>query len=486
MKFLRSLLLVLFTLLPLNNVQSQSENYWSAPINISSYDQQARQPTAIADRQGWVHVIWAGTWREDNDLQEQGYGNTLYYSRWNGKTWSPPIDILIGPNNTTSFPSLAVDPYGILHLMWISDAQIFYSSALIENAASAKGWSKPAPIPSTHTAGAFIVHLQSGDDGVLHAVATEKSNLIQYITSKDNGNTWQEVSFVVASRTHYLHDPRLLIDQSGNLHILWSQYEKPNNWPPAGLYYSRSLDKGRVWLSPILISSEGAEGRGVIWERIPGEIHIIWSGTGENTGRYHRYSMNSGETWSGITQIEEIHATFGTTLHGLITDSANNLFLVSGIESIMAGEWKNSKWEIESNPISPMKPTELERYECGSINLVAATGNELFAIYHCAGDDGRSAVWVNRYQTRSPRAVADFLPRVQFATVTPILTLDYIESTEQDTTALNGDLETGIINISNNGVQSSVAAPLLIATLTPLLLIVIIAVFQVIGGKRIR
>jgi hypothetical protein len=90
---------------------------WGEPIPLSNSSIQAWQPTIAADLAGNVHIMWSQSTQLERPV---GYGDTLYYTRWDGKKWITPVDVLVSPEAGlgAEFPEMTVTPDGTLHAIW--------------------------------------------------------------------------------------------------------------------------------------------------------------------------------------------------------------------------------------------------------------------------------------------------------------------------------------------------------------------------------
>jgi hypothetical protein len=95
-------------------------NSWSEPAIISQAQVGAGRQDVAADRQGNLHVVW--------DVQTDGEGNSdmLSYARWDGNTWTKPVDIFYSPGQV-HIPAVAADSEGVVHGVWVSGYSILYS-----------------------------------------------------------------------------------------------------------------------------------------------------------------------------------------------------------------------------------------------------------------------------------------------------------------------------------------------------------------------
>lgn len=382
----------------------QPASEWGLPQAISEEGLNASLPTAAVDDTGTVHVIWTGS--SPAEEQTRGEESSLYYARYDGNDWSEPRDVIVGPGSRVEYPSLTVDHRGALHLTWLSDGRLYYSSAVVAAADSARDWRVPTPLELDHAVPQFPVQIQADAHDILHAVACSNAQTIYYLRSADSGASWLRHVVVDGGLNYQVTEPQLIIDANETFQIVWSTYAL-GGWPPNGVEYSRSIDGGESWSKPLRLSQEGQFAKASIIEREPSELHVVWSGTDALRGRYHTWSQDAGETWSPIASIDGFPYTLGGTLQGLAVDAARGLHLVAGIEQVRASDWLGHDWTYPVEISPPVLPAE--RQECEALSAHTVLGNRLLAIYNCprtSSPHGSSGfVWVN-WRTLDAPAIA--------------------------------------------------------------------------------
>ena len=69
--------------------------------NFSNTVESSVDPLLLADQTGAVHLFWSEDVGGRASLGGTTAGNTIMYSRWDGVTWSTPVDILLSPLDPT-------------------------------------------------------------------------------------------------------------------------------------------------------------------------------------------------------------------------------------------------------------------------------------------------------------------------------------------------------------------------------------------------
>ena len=375
---------------------------WAEPIKISD-DVQGNYPVIAADPSGGVHVLFPEVRQEGLDGS-----NVIYYVYWDGATWSTPVDVLASPDGSRAeFLALAAGPDGKLHLIWHGQ-RLYYSSAPANAAASARAWSSLQAI--TAPGQLWYPDIVASSTNILHVAypQIDSPRGLYYIQSRDGGNSWSQ-PIRVSSEPEEDRSPmhvRLYVDAKGDIYVVWSEYSLPAGWPPLGVFYARSSDGGQSWSEPF----EVAEGPyDLINMAVVGddEIHLVWSGTGEAKGRYHRWSPDGGRTW---TPTEKIFVGVGGFHHfpGMAVDSGGTLYLVTaGVDptqhsggQLFFSYWTGQSWASRESITGPIG-------DFYSAEMVVSEGNRLNVTFF---DENQRTIWYAMGRTSAPYQPPQPLP----------------------------------------------------------------------------
>lgn len=362
-------------------VKVDAQSPWaSAELIYSSSD--VESPVGVSDRYGNLHVFWWGT---GVTSQLKSDPTSIFYSRWDGQTWTTPTDILLSPNGERTYhPGVVVDNNDRLHLIW-NGSTLYYSSALVYNAESPREWSAPVSI----SAGIPVATQSSiavGPDGSLHVVFSEAGGDVYHVYSSDMGITWNDPNILTSVPDNFCSMmPHIAIGHDGKIHIVWSQAPLPEAYPPSGVYYARSEDGGLTWTDPTQFARDGYGEANIIIDA-NANLHIVWNGRATVAGRYHVYSDDEGQTWSNvITVVDPSTSQAGLTGEpGLVTDSIGGLYFIGG--GAIFNEWTNGGWAA---PISLVDLAYKRIEYVENPSLVISGGNRLNAILM----DGRKNLW---------------------------------------------------------------------------------------------
>jgi hypothetical protein len=146
----------------------------------------------------------------------------------------------------------------------------------------------------------YYFHLSNvtGVDGWLDRIVCQKST--------DNGTSWSDGSFAGLNGSKDQDKQWSVIDRSNdNIYLTWTQFDEYGNEDPSCasvILFSKSLDGGESWSSPIQINKfvgDCLDGDDAVGGAVPavgpnGEIYVTWAGP---TGLVFNRSLDQGETW---------------------------------------------------------------------------------------------------------------------------------------------------------------------------------------------
>lgn len=278
----------------------------NSPQKISTSTNDNLAPAIVADSNGKIHVVWM-----DAPNGWSSSTTTLVHSFWNGAVWSTPTTIASG--NFHELPALAADSNGNIHLAWDADTnpsawQIYYSkyngtswSAAVAISGSTAGdtaWDSDIAIDSSgnpHVAYTFIpagtvgnqrftyyakfngaswvAPINLTESGTFHqypTIAADKVGKVQVAwksTASDNssyqivhrewnGSTFSStnsVSGVVIQINEA--EPRIITDNNNLAHLVWEERVDPLS-ADFNIKYSK---RNGTWSAPFTVSALGSE-----------------------------------------------------------------------------------------------------------------------------------------------------------------------------------------------------------------------------------
>lgn len=366
---------------------------WSKPVNLSNSPPLSTHPAITSDDYGNIHVFWSeevgGRARQPGDMG--GQGNSILYTRWDGSSWSPAVDVLSVPGEMVAeYVAVATGPANKIHAVWTGQSVFYYSNASIWEADSAHAWLEPVVIATNSARSRLessIVEDHLGNIHIIYATSSTEPG-IYYIRSQDSGETWSPAALLSEpfdALEHSYSTVRIIADDEGILHAVW-QTSQQEGFGQA-VYYSRSIDQGQSWSSPTQLAYRDPGDMWIDWPYLVAEgdsrLHLIYV-DGTNVGRAHRISIDGGETWPPADQIL-------TTMEGIngyivpLVDDSGRMHLIVNMRTtdgqtvgIYYAQREGSSW-------SPVVPLDVSSPAAPSAHYAAAVmglGKEIHVVYN--------------------------------------------------------------------------------------------------------
>ncbi len=363
---------------------------WQPPVKIYDTDNEIDWPLLLSDASGRLHLLWNEQELEDG---EPTGNSTIYYMTKTGNFWSDPVDVLM-PGST--YLDGVIDEYGRLHLVMSSLGKpVYFTQTRDANALAAPLWLQPQHLSGPlQTAAAIAID----PAGVLHVVYGGAGS-ITHIRSEDWGNTWSDVVQIgpsfPAGQAVTGGSISLAIDEEGVLYATWTLGELPSGYPPIRSEFAYSGDGGQSWSTPVEVAPYDFELASMVTGS--GQQHTLDIGRAGVGGRYHRWSLDFGRTWSPRLELSPPEEGTGLSGGELALDSANILHAVFGLDApntehdpetettsesdtiIVYSYWNGKTWSPWVN-ISGILPAHLER-----ISIEIIQGNRLDTIWASYG-----------------------------------------------------------------------------------------------------
>lgn len=369
-------LLILTLATPFADAQSGA---WTTPVVLA--DEFGWWPSLAVDPLGGVHVVWsAGQLAQFGS--EDFLMDVLAYSRKEADGWRPPIDVLSGSSTEayTVRNGIAASPDGRLHAVYRVLTKIYYASAPIQDAWSAREWTQPRLIAGL----GYYTDITADIHGRIHMVWSQQverdsefgnnpncvmCSEIFYRRSEDGGTTWSAPTNV--SKTEWGSDkPRIHVDEGNHVYITWDEgvdwYTGRGEVQSVALAVSR--DGGVTWDNPMFFGLDQREQGG----HAPRDVAFGYDGFGNlviayrrvldathatsDYQLYYQVSRNYGRTWSEPDSIPGALARTGDDTgldnYDIARDRQGHLHLVfvgaRDLEDAGAGlyhvEWDGNAW----------------------------------------------------------------------------------------------------------------------------------------------
>lgn len=292
------------------------------PVKISNSSNQTIFPQTVTDTNGYLHLTWMELTTTDESWS--GHANPgIFYSRWNGDTWSSPLEI----SENTGFaeiPTVTSDAANTIHVAW--DDETYGSSGkpriTYKNRSAAGAWSAIAALPlPTGTDRAFNANIATDSTNAPHVVFSAIQEGMAtggsiYWTKKNGSWSTPELLSRDASNTVLSDCQWSQIQQSGSgtkLHLIYWCWG-------TGIWY-RSYT-GSTWSTPVSIDTSG----GIEYMKMAvtpaGEVFVSWFESGDSS-IYERHTQSVAWQAKTILTTAGYHSTWGFPIMGVTTDSKN-------------------------------------------------------------------------------------------------------------------------------------------------------------------
>jgi len=382
---------------------SQSGEWNRAAYRLSPPGTYVRYaPNLVSDRWGRSYAFWSQD--SARPCCFDGAFSLSRVARFDGVSWSEPVDILKVVNGRVQNASIHIDSTDTIHAVWVqreAGTSLYYSNVAAANVLNPEAWQIPRQLDIAEP-GRDRLKLRADGSGTLHLLFT-KSEGIFYTRSTDGGVRWTvPVPLDAGSSQNFVPGViQLELDDQDGLHAIWHHMgENPTNQNSDGrqIQYVRSTDGGLNWSAPYtldqfdpgtddpLTQSVGAPYGFVI---VGTTIHVVWVGgppggpTG--VGRKHRISPDRGLTW-GVTTTGILNGLWGVQNgDGLAADAAGRIHWVGLArnwlpsnqlwEGLWGARWSGGAWS-EPEPVVTILPVGAD-----SSRLTSTPDGQLVAIF---------------------------------------------------------------------------------------------------------
>lgn len=306
---------------------------WGAsPINASGNIGSSDQLSAVLDGSDDIHAVW----RQDG-FQENEEAGSVFYSRWNGKTWSTD-NRFISPPGDNKFrgarePNVAVGTDRTPHVVWSANSNNsdFRGRRIAFSRFDGTNWSKPLVISSTEP--------QNEVDADHPSVAINPIN--------------------------------------GQAFAVWDQLTNGVR----SVYLSQR--QGEEWLSPILLSEANTQSiKPIVTVGTDGWVRVVWEVLDTSRVQYIEWD---GQNFSTIEEVPFNQSGDGQRRRNLAAsvDRLNRLHLIRRVDNTIQYLFRsNNSWsktefvhEVAGEALPVLSDVTLTLDPVGNVN--AAWGSSL-------------------------------------------------------------------------------------------------------------
>ncbi len=286
----------------------------SDQVKISTSSDNVVVPVITSDTKGYMHTVW----QEMTPGQGwSGLNPGIFYSKWNGDTWSSPLKI----SENTAFagiPSIAADLNNTIHVVWDDEGLGGGTPKVAYRTRTSSGtWSSIEQVTSapntTYNWNSRVAVDSSNNPHVTFAgVSLDYTKSSIYWTKKSGTWSTPEVVSQNVSLTT-LEDvvwSDIKSDSSGNIHLIYWSWGQ-------GIFYRKYTG---IWSTPVQITSA----QDVEFTRMAvtpgGQIFVAWVQVNDLSLRAKWTQTN---TWQAETTLATAieHSFWGFPIMGVTTDS---------------------------------------------------------------------------------------------------------------------------------------------------------------------
>jgi hypothetical protein len=337
---------------------------WSQLSPITSDNLAVEAVELAATDDGLIHAFFS-----------EHQNPAIYYTYWDGETWSRITPALELPEGEAAWPAIAAGPGNELFLIAQNNrGTLYFSRATSGSAAAASSCSTPTRLETGHDGEVGSVDMAwdaAGTIYVAYSVPLNEKRGIYLVLSEDEGKTWSEPLQVfdgAAAGFDLVGAPSLLTSSNGSLHITWKEQSIEGDGipQPVSLYYARSEDGGHTFSDADQVVDEPVAWRELVTDG-KGNLHLLWQPQDSLTTVWDQVSQDSGHTWQYPQGLPD-----QGTLAAVTGDSAGRLNLVDvGPGALSHWLWDGSRWQSEAPLGMP-----LSSQQASPVDLLAATVNK--------------------------------------------------------------------------------------------------------------
>ena len=272
--------------------------------------------------------------------------DTFDYSTWQ---WSSTEVVSTESTNHSSYPSLAVDTLGNIHVAWedwtnIAGAGTDYDIFCKYWDASTESWTPTEVVSTESTNDSYYPSIAVDSAGNVHITWYDLTDYAGAGTDADifykrwNASTslWTSTEVVSAESTEVSFRASLALDAAGNVHIAWIDgTDYASSGIDSDIFYKRWNASTSSWITTEVVSTESTDpsySSSLVVDS-EGNIHIAWedytdyASAGIDADIFYKRWNTSTSLWT-ITEVVSTESTSGSYDPTLTIDSAGNVHIV--------------------------------------------------------------------------------------------------------------------------------------------------------------
>ncbi len=228
-------------------------------------------PAVAVDSSDNLHLAWNNSGR-------------IYYSKYNGSSWSTPVEISTGTQN--QYLDIAVDAANRPHVVWfLNPYSIYY------NYFNGTSWlASPERVDTTGNALYPAIAVISDDTPQVVREYRQSGNYEIYYSYRIGSNLWAAARNISNSAT-YSYSPDVVDDSTSILHVVWKEASGVND-----IFYSQGI--GTSWDTPVNIANTRYDsGYPAVSVDAGDNPHVVWNDASDGNWEIF-YTRWDGLNWT--------------------------------------------------------------------------------------------------------------------------------------------------------------------------------------------
>jgi len=259
---------------------------WGAEERITTAANESENPAIAIDSNNTVYLFWADRMRGDWEI---------YYISRDLSGWSS-IECLTDAQSLVNNPSVSTDSNNDLHVVWQA---LHYSGAyqIIYQRTQYSAWLPPDTLSLSYADHKYPAIAIDGY-GIIHVVSRESPSSDECIRyTKSDGSTWEPPISIVCRED--AGAPSLCADADGKLHLAFHDKRFDN----FEVFY-KHFD-GSVWQPAVRLSDAPAKSlQPSLVSTGTGEVTVVWSDERDGDYTYEIYSKHfDGASWGPESRL---------------------------------------------------------------------------------------------------------------------------------------------------------------------------------------
>ena len=258
---------------------------WGSEVNISEDAIDSYRPDFALDSKDHIHIVWGFY---NSSTTENG----IYYRRYNGLEWEEKIQI----NSWTEGinPVVAVDQNDHLHVVWEGDGPSPNKGELYYSQFDGNSWSEPVMITLGAGLGGYgpnpghRIILDSDDNIYVFWTDSTDSDSMDISYVYHDGSSWSTKQYATNDlRPDYDHfNPDVTMDSDGNIHLVYVTTEPAGGGGYIYILHYKQFD-GMSWSNELRLSDvDTCVNCPSITCDSNDNVHIIWEDCRNHPGGY--------------------------------------------------------------------------------------------------------------------------------------------------------------------------------------------------------